>query len=1195
MIWNLIKLELQYKFRRAGFYFSVLFLIAEVLLAVSILVTPLGNEILSRLSIGILGSTNFLNTEFAIATIFSVLTIFNSMIWGDFVGYTFQRDYSSKSNYLLSSMPISKVHIIISRLISTILIISVTYILTVVSIEIYKFMPWVNSELFLNFNFYNYLYPFLLLVLPNAFLILAVTLYFCAKIKSEFASGTAMYIILFTQTLLSFIPYNAGTKIIKSFLDPTGLTALNSIGENLTFSQLNSLSIIGSSNLIINRIILFCISAVFLFLAFKEFSFADASTKLQKLSPVESKPKFFELHSRQIGGFKHFLMVLKNKLPRKASPSLIIGSIVYILFSISPTLLIRNISGNYETFFSSQIVELISQSLTLIGFTMGAGILLDVWIAKRYKTDELENTSPLNKPTEVIVTLISNLVFGIAILSSLYILGILYLSLNQTGINWNLLSYAYIEQLLVITGYVLFYAIVSRLTNSITILGLAIFAQNFGLPILLGATGFSHPLLNLLNGNYGSSKSELTNNFIYLIPNLVYFLHWIILSIILTIFAVLWQKLDKTSNLKPLFKNYLLSISKSSKTLIILFLALILSTANILYNTNIVNSFPDKNLTTQTRSNYEKKFAYLKDKPNLTINEANIKLNYQSSIQKLSFELEYVLQNYNLESVDELLLGGLSSLSNITISCSETEDIEIVGSNQEALRFRLVKLKQPAITGKTCILKTKFECQKNGFSAIYLFEVCPINQGGDIYYFNNILDIGYNSLTELTNPKERAENNLEKQNLLPGEDQPKKGIKSLISNHLDSKINVEVTTDNNLTAFSPGELVSDEVKDDSRIMKYQLDKSLYFGAITISDLVLSAKQFSGINLQFWHHQNHDQNSDHILQAMEDTIKYFEKISPYPSRILKIVELPSNVLFEGQAFKTMILLNESGFLRIDLERTDNLSVDDLYQVIAHETSHQWWGHQLHIPATKGSMTLLESLTQYTSFQVYKAKYGEDNFRQLLKLQLDQYFKGRATGENNSTEEALANLNDPLATGYVHYFKGGVVLENIANLIGQDKFQSILKSYLVKNAYNYRDTTLTELIDRIKEASDQNIRENIDQLFNQIVIYDIETREAKIEKVENKFKIEIKGNINKYLVKNGQEEKINLKDLVSIEFYTQEKNEKGEYFKIIESKLVQVTNEEINLIFELDNKPTHVKINGNYNLLDRQFASSPKEIK
>jgi hypothetical protein len=64
------------------------------------------------------------------------------------------------------------------------------------------------------------------------------------------------------------------------------------------------------------------------------------------------------------------------------------------------------------------------------------------------------------------------------------------------------------------------------------------------------------------------------------------------------------------------------------------------------------------------------------------------------------------------------------------------------------------------------------------------------------------------------------------------------------------------------------------------------------------------------------------------------------------------------------------------------------IDMVFYVVAHETGHQWWAHQVMGAAMQGSTLLSESMSQYAALMVMEKEYGTGPHAQVPEVRRRQ---------------------------------------------------------------------------------------------------------------------------------------------------------------------------------------------------------------
>jgi len=244
---------------------------------------------------------------------------------------------------------------------------------------------------------------------------------------------------------------------------------------------------------------------------------------------------------------------------------------------------------------------------------------------------------------------------------------------------------------------------------------------------------------------------------------------------------------------------------------------------------------------------------------------------------------------------------------------------------------------------------------------------------------------------------------------------------------------------------------------------------------------------------------------------------------------------------AQSFSNMIPYSEGiGFIA-HASQEDALDVP--FYVTGHELAHQWWGHQVFGAYAQGSSELTESLAEYSALMHGHGEIdGPHNIRTYLKNELDRYLRGLSGEQRKEQPISRVKYED-----YIWYHKGSLVMYALKDYIGEARLNAALRKYLEKVKFQEAPyTTSLEFVDAMREATPDELKYIIADLFETITLYDYRTVEATYKMTpEKKYVVRIKVSAKKLRADGlGVEKEIQIDDLVDIGVFTGEgKNEQA----------------------------------------------------
>jgi hypothetical protein len=224
-------------------------------------------------------------------------------------------------------------------------------------------------------------------------------------------------------------------------------------------------------------------------------------------------------------------------------------------------------------------------------------------------------------------------------------------------------------------------------------------------------------------------------------------------------------------------------------------------------------------------------------------------------------------------------------------------------------------------------------------------------------------------------------------------------------------------------------------------------------------------------------------------------------------------------------------------------------------------------------------MIESLAEYSALMVMEKEVGPHNIRTYLRHELDRYLRGRSEERRKELPISRAQYEP-----YVWYNKGSLVMYALRDYIGEERLNAALRKYLEKVKFQEAPyTTSIEFVDAIREATPDELKYIITDLFETITLYDIRVVEATWRKTpENKYVVKIKVSAKKMRADGlGVEKEIQIDDLVDIGVFTG----LWEIEKTLFLAKRRITQPEMEFEVTVDQQPTSAGIDPYNKLIDR----------
>lgn len=302
-------------------------------------------------------------------------------------------------------------------------------------------------------------------------------------------------------------------------------------------------------------------------------------------------------------------------------------------------------------------------------------------------------------------------------------------------------------------------------------------------------------------------------------------------------------------------------------------------------------------------------------------------------------------------------------------------------------------------------------------------------------------------------------------------------------------VDATVSTSADQTAIGPGELVREWRQDGRRYFHFRTTgpATPMFGFVSARYQVRRVSH-NGVSLEVYHHPGHEANVDRMLATAARSLDVFgARFGAYPLRHLRIAEVPGHWEFGAYALPGLIVYPEDRGFLTDFRRGGD--VDLVTRRVAHEVSHQWWGHRLYPAQVEGGTMLVETLAKYSEMRVLEAIRGEGSLPPLLRFERENYILSRMNLP--FPEPSLLRVTD---WDFVFYAKGAIVMDAIRDLMGEEALDRALRSLLRDHGAGSRPANTVDLLAALHAEAAPEHRALIDEWIREVTFYDLRVESA-----------------------------------------------------------------------------------------------------
>lgn len=259
-----------------------------------------------------------------------------------------------------------------------------------------------------------------------------------------------------------------------------------------------------------------------------------------------------------------------------------------------------------------------------------------------------------------------------------------------------------------------------------------------------------------------------------------------------------------------------------------------------------------------------------------------------------------------------------------------------------------------------------------------------------------------------------------------------------------------------------GNIISDNVNEGKRIVTMEAKSVRDFAWTASSNYRIFNSEVDGINIKCYFMNSNTERITKAISTVENTIKIFnEGFGKYPYSSYSIVEthFPTGMEYPGLSFIPSSYFNGSK------------SMLGLEGVIVHETAHQWWYGVVGNNQVDEAW-LDEGLATYSKVIYFEklngAPFGEDYYEKNIHSIYEN--KRKSINGKEILQKPINEFDGWREYDTLAYKKGAVLVAEIRNEVGDEKFFDILKRYYYEN--KYKNVKTQDFINIVEEVTNKN---------------------------------------------------------------------------------------------------------------------------
>lgn len=665
-------------------------------------------------------------------------------------------------------------------------------------------------------------------------------------------------------------------------------------------------------------------------------------------------------------------------------------------------------------------------------------------------------------------------------------------------------------------------------------------------------------------------------------------LYWGSLMSLITFFTWKgWKRGQRNSFIKQVRASFR-QHNNSWRMTIVLTLLFVGLTGGLYYQMNVLNTRTSREASLNRRAAYELKYKAMDEWPDLRV--AAMKSEVDIFPKQGSFKIQHEFKLTNRG--DEPILQQWFTVPRwLEVEKLEIDQAELIDYDplHRVYQFALDQAVQP---GDTVDMSYDVKYTPRGVRfARSIRERSVVENGTNIMSVGIVPRFGYQSDIEIRDNKERLKRGLSPLEIIEQSEMHAGMADEDRATYNKFDFETIVSTDSPQKAVAPGSLIDRWEEEGRAYFHYKSQAPInHFYSYISADYEVLQREVDSVRLSLFYDDGQSYNTNLMLDVMEQTLSYCQDaFGDYEMDELRLLEIPGHWPMGGYATAGNIGLVEDRAFLTDLR--DTTAFDVVTKRVAHEVAHQWFGHQLTPYHGVGGAFLVESTAKYLECIIQEQRHGKRQLRTLIKEEMSRYFRQR---NRAIVPEPPLTLVD--GQNYLAYSKGAVVMNAIRDLLGEQALNEALRYLFDHHAYPKPKASMADFEAQLMARATPAQQKQLQDWLSRVTIYDTKILSSAFTQLsDGGYEVLLEVEAHKHELQHGVLEEVPMEESVNIGLFQLHPDdlvrfsEKDHYEKYLIKSGVQ------KIRCRVAHLPKYVSVDPYLHLLDKNIYDNTMPLK